>query len=236
MYHTLHSFVRKLLDEHKIRLITGIVWLFTSLLILGFLHRYHFNPFKLANVLHDLFSTRYGMLLYILIYSLGAIVSFSAAALSIIAGMVYGLGLGFVLTQFSSVITAIVGYYLGLFVFSKENIKSSFATKLVRYLRAHSFQAILISRLLFFPFDLVSYVAGALKVDLKKFVLGTALGSIPSVIAYVSFGASIQNIHDIRNFKLQPEFILFGLIIILCSVALGKLLRTYMPFKDSEQI
>lgn len=42
------------------------------------------------------------------------------------------------------------------------------------------------------PYDLFNYLAGALQIKLKPFMLATVLGSIPSTISFVLLGASIK--------------------------------------------
>lgn len=50
---------------------------------------------------------------------------------------------------------------------------------------ANSFETVLIMRFIFLPYDLVNYLAGILRIDLKAFILATLLGSIPGTIAFV---------------------------------------------------
>ena len=47
-------------------------------------------------------------------------------------------------------------------------------------------------RLLLLPFDLINYLAGLVAVDWKAFTVATAIGVLPSTLAFVSFGAALD--------------------------------------------
>ena len=48
-------------------------------------------------------------------------------------------------------------------------------------------------RLVYLPYDLVSYLAGALRIHPLAFLAGTAIGSAPATVAFVLFGASLES-------------------------------------------
>lgn len=52
--------------------------------------------------------------------------------------------------------------------------------------------AVYIMRALFMPFDLVNFACGALGVPRLPYTLGTALGILPGLAAFVSLGASLR--------------------------------------------
>ncbi len=60
-------------------------------------------------------------------------------------------------------------------------------------MRARGFETVLVLRLLHLPFDLVSYLAGAARVHPASFLAATALGSAPTTVALVLFGASLES-------------------------------------------
>jgi uncharacterized membrane protein YdjX (TVP38/TMEM64 family) len=74
-------------------------------------------------------------------------------------------------------------------------------------------------RFIFLPYDLVSYLAGFLKIDWKGFLFATVVGSIPGTISFVLFGAGIQG-----NFgeKLPTlDLTTLGLGVVMFMVSLG---------------
>ncbi|KNC86283.1 hypothetical protein SARC_01545 [Sphaeroforma arctica JP610] len=62
--------------------------------------------------------------------------------------------------------------------------------KYTHRLRQNAFETVLIMRLIFLPFDLVSYLAGFLRVGLWPFILATAIGILPGALSFILLGAS----------------------------------------------
>jgi uncharacterized membrane protein YdjX (TVP38/TMEM64 family) len=54
--------------------------------------------------------------------------------------------------------------------------------------------------------------------------LATALGSIPGTIAFIGFGASIENF-DSRLPTLNPVTLVFSIVIFIISIALARVFR-----------
>ena len=66
-------------------------------------------------------------------------------------------------------------------------------TRWTRRLRERSFETVIVMRLVYLPYDLVSYLAGALRIHPLAFLAGTAIGSAPATVAFVLFGASLES-------------------------------------------
>lgn len=54
----------------------------------------------------------------------------------------------------------------------------------------------MVMRFIFLPYVAVSYLAGFLRIRYWSFILATALGSIPGILAFVGFGASSEHFDD----------------------------------------
>ena len=137
----------------------------------------------------------WGPAIFILVYTLRPIVFFSAVALSIAGGFLFGPLLGIFFTVIGSNAGASLAYIIGRFL-SSSNIENQGQGIIQHYaerLRANSFETILIMRFIFLPYDLVNYLAGFLKVKYPAFLLATVLGSIPGTLAFVLIGASFED-------------------------------------------
>jgi len=89
----------------------------------------------------------------------------------------------------------------------------------------------LMMRLIFLPFDLVSYAAGILQTKFMPFILATFAGIILGTATFVSIGASL-NVAEFQangfSFDLfEPQFLLLSAIIFIVSLGLSKVLKRW---------
>lgn len=241
------------LAKHGQKLVAGAFWV---ILLGGYAWYYITNDLTPQTALLqivDLLDTPYGPLLYILIYALRPLIFFSAAALTIGAGAIFGaspaeassftvalnLTLAVVYTFVASLTSATVAYYIGRF-FGKGVLKeaaddedASLLQKYATRMRNNSFDTILIMRFMFLPYDLVNYLAGFLRIDLRAFLLATFLGSIPGTVAFVSFGASIDiaQLAEGAAPEFNPWVLGFGIVIFVVSIVISR----YFKKKEAEQ-
>jgi len=144
---------------------------------------------RLVDALQD---SAWGVLAYMGVYILRPLVLFSAAVLTVAGGFLYGpwLGLAIVLvaSNASAMLAFGIGRWFGTGALAEGNRLEGYATRL----RNRSFETVVILRLLLVPYDLVSYLAGFLRIRAVPFIAGTALGSLPGTVAFVLFGASVE--------------------------------------------
>ncbi|HMR63492.1 MAG TPA: TVP38/TMEM64 family protein [Anaerolineae bacterium] len=223
------------LSQHGQKLVALSIWL---VLLGGYAWYYLSNNLTPALALAEiveLLASPLGPVLYILIYALRPLVFFSAAALTIASGAVFGAGsvwnlaLAVIYTVIASNTSATVAYLVGRYfgqglLTEGEGDKRGLIQRYAGRMRHNSFETIMIMRFIFLPYDLVNYLAGFLRIDWKQFILATFVGSVPGTIAFVSFGASIS-ITDLLAGK-TPEFnpwvLAFGALIFGLSLAISR--------------
>ena len=228
-------------SKHGLKFVALAFWL---ILIGGYVYYYWSNGLTTETALLqivNLLNSRYGPLLYILIYAVRPLIFFSAAALTIASGAVFGVGslvnlvLAVLYTVIGSLSSATVAYFIGRF-FGEGLIQeggSGIVQKYAERMRKNSFETILIMRFLFLPYDLVNYLAGILRISWRAFILSTFIGSIPGTIAFVSFGASI----DIKQLAMgkapafDPQVLGFGVIIFVVSLLVSR----YFKRREHQQ-
>lgn len=154
------------------------------------------TPLQTVQLLLDFFANSlWGAIIYIFIYAVRPLILFPATLISLAAGFVYGPLWGVLMVIIASNISSSIAYLVGRFFGSgliAERKNNGWAERYASRMRANSFETILTMRFIFLPYDLVSYLAGFLRIHYWPFILATALGSIPGTMAFVWFGASVE--------------------------------------------
>lgn len=156
----------------------------------------HLSPLAvLQQVITVLKSNVFGVLLFIVLYTLRPLILFPATVLTLGAGLVFGPVWGVVYTIIGSNLSALLAFFVGRFL--GEGLLDGERTKAIvehytERLRNNSFATVLTMRFIFLPYDFVNYLCGLLRVDWKAFLLATMIGSLPGTIAVVVAGASLH--------------------------------------------
>ncbi|MBK8027231.1 MAG: TVP38/TMEM64 family protein [Chloroflexi bacterium] len=169
----------------------------------------------------------YGPVLYLVIYLLRPIILFPASLLTILGGSVFGLWPGFLYVLIAGTLSALIPYGIGRWFSSgaaQEQTSESTIQRFVRMLRQNPFQAVLIMRLIYLPYDAVSLVAGSLRIPFLLFVLATALGNLAGTLSFVGLGASIEGDLAAGQASINPSVLLFSAVILVVSLAISRLL------------
>ena len=196
------------------------------------------GPLQVVNELISVLSTSsIGPLLFILVYAVRPLIFFSAAVLTIAAGLLFGPVWGLVYAIVGGNLSAMVAYYIGRYFGEGVLDGGDSENTIQRYaeqMRKNPFESILTMRFIFLPFDLVNYLAGFLKVDWKPFLFATFLGSLPGGLSFVLIGASIEGnaINEIPS--LNPVTLGVSVVIFISSLALSRYLKNREAKKEGE--
>ena len=159
-------------------------------------------------------------------YVLRPLLLFPATVLTVAAGYLFGVGLGLAVVVVAANASAMFAYAIGRW-FADERLVDDGGGRLRGYahrMRARGLETTLILRLLLLPFDLVSYLAGFLRIRPLSFLTGTALGSLPSIVAFVLFGASIKRFDGgVPSINLRTLGASIALLVV--SLALVRVIR-----------
>lgn len=168
-----------------------------------------------------------GPLVYVGFYAADRLVFLPPTLLAISAGTVFGPVLGVVLALLGANIAASISYVMGRYFgggLLESDKASSVARRYAGRMRESGFEAVLLMRLLYTPFDVVSILAGFLRIGWRPFALATALGSVPCTISLVLFGASLDagfgGTPAIEPWALLASAVLFGV-----SISMSRLWR-----------
>lgn len=169
----------------------------------------------------DTWLSQFGLfraaLLYIVLYTVRPLILFPAALFTVASGLVFGPWLGILFT--------IIG----------ENASANFAFGIARWLgrswvndrghgtlerwdkkiRENAITSVVLMRLLYLPFDAVSYGCGLTSMRQRDFFIGSFVGIMPGLVSFVLLGgtgaAGVE--HRLWIFGGAIFFFLLGLII-----------------------
>ncbi len=182
----------------------------------------------------------WGIFAYVLVYLARPIVLFPASILTIVGGILFGPVLGVIVVVIAANGSAMIAYGVGRLLgrapgdddSTTANDTATFVQRWSNRMRDHSFETVLIMRLLFLPYDLVNYVSGMLRLRWTAFLLATAIGSLPGTVSFVLLGASIDRVDDGIG-GIDPATLVISLVIFVISLVLARLLRRRQPAGDS---
>lgn len=188
---------------HVLKIALLAFWIACIIGVYAFLHVNGIPVSALPSIVkkHALAAGMFGPLVLILVYVFQTIIPFPSPALAVIGGALYGPWLGglitFVGANISGTISFIFGRYFGRHFVTEH--EKGWIKKYDDLMTQEGFMTILFMRLLFFPFDIVSILAGLTRVTYRQYALGTFLGTVPSIATFVVLGRAF---HDPRGWAL----------------------------------
>ncbi len=214
--------------EHAQKLIALLFWLMLFVGYQWYAFSEHLSAFQvIKQLLVFLTNSLWGPLIYIALYAIRPLILFPSTVLTLAGGFVFGPVLGVLYTILASNLSSTIAYYVGRY-FGQGLLKEDRPDNLIRHyamrMRQNSFETVMVMRFIFLPYDLVSYLAGFLRIRFWPFILATALGSIPGTIAFVGFGASVERFDgDVPS--LNPVTLAVSVGIFIVSIALARIFK-----------
>lgn len=220
---------------HRFKLVAAAGWLVIIAGAWAYMSSNGLSPGELIQRLRVLLvETWYGPLLYVIAYLvIRPIILFPASWLSVLAGSVYGFGVGFALGWVVGTLSSIFPYAVGRW-FSGDTASTSrnhdkAAKGLRRFtglIQRHPFEATLTLRLIWLPYDVLSIFLGSLRVPFVTFLLATALANLNGTFTFVALGAAFEGslaTGDLSSFN--PMTLLVSIGVWAFSLGLARLLR-----------
>ena len=241
------SFGTRIIDwikAHPTQITALIFWTIIIIATRQYMQANNLGFAELATQLSDLLTgTWYGPLIYIGIYLLRPLILFPATLLTLLAGNVFGLGLGYVYALIAGTLSSAIPYAVGRWFSSEEEAKSevldedgkeSRIEQFLSLLKENPFQAVLTMRLLFLPYDAVSLIVGSLRIAFIPFFLATLLGNLGGTFVAVSAGASIQGDLSTEGISLDPSLIALSIGILIVSLIVSRVLNKMQEKKKND--
>lgn len=172
-----------------------------------------------------------GPIVYVMIYMVRPVLLFPASLLTILAGQIYGLQLGFVYGLLAGTLSAIVPYAAGVWIARKpqqhaaDEVLTAVNDWRLRLPRERPFVVVLTMRLLYLPYDTVSFAVGVLGIRFGAFFAATAIGNIAGTLAFVGIGASLKGELGDAGASLDPAMLLLSVVLFVLSLGASQMLR-----------
>ena len=214
------------------KIIAAVLWVSAVIALTQYQSSQNLTTTDTAILFFDFISlTVWGSLLYVLVYAIRPVTFFPATALTILSGIFFGFLWGTALTVIAATLASAVAYFVGRFFGANLRLEETALRNSVAALRENTFSAVLTMRLVFLPFDLISYAAGILHTKFIPFIVATFIGIILGTATFVSIGAAL-NVEEFRtdgfSFDLfEPKFLLLSVAIFVVSLGLSRILKKW---------
>jgi pyruvate/2-oxoglutarate dehydrogenase complex dihydrolipoamide dehydrogenase (E3) component/uncharacterized membrane protein YdjX (TVP38/TMEM64 family) len=205
------------------------LWIWGLVALYSYQKTFGLTPSELSlKIFETITMSAWAPFLYILAYTIRPITFIPGTALTILSGIFFGLW-GILYTIIGANLSAAVAYLVGHFFSSDGRSTKQLLQRWTEYLRTHPFSAVLMMRLTFFPFDLVAYGAGLLRIPFVPFLFATFLGTLLGIGTFVAIGASLSVEEFARNGitvdAINLNYILISVTIFIVSHIVAEIVR-----------
>ncbi|AXH29664.1 MULTISPECIES: TVP38/TMEM64 family protein [Francisella] len=157
--------------------------------------------------------------------------------LKILAGLLFGLSLGFMVCLFAATIGAMLAFLFIKYNWGETstNPKYKIVFKFKSLVEKHPITILFVSRLLPIPFFIPNILAGILKVKNSIFFFTTLIGMIPVTFIYVWFGVHFKEavIQGNKENFIDGKFIL-ALAFLGVMALMPLIFRVYKPKNEAD--
>jgi uncharacterized membrane protein YdjX (TVP38/TMEM64 family) len=150
-----------------------------------------------------------------LVYILAGLATFPITLLIIATGVTFGAGYGFTYALLGAQLSALVSYAIGrrLGQETVRNLSNRWAPRVRRRFNQQGLLAVVTLRVVpIAPFTVINLVAGASRIRLRDFALGTLLGMLPGTLALTVFSEQLVAAID------APEIVRISSLLVLAIV------------------
>lgn len=229
------------LRTHGTKISAGLFWL----AILGgygwYMRAAGIGPQQAALHVRDfLAGSAWGPLLYVLLYTLRPLIFFPATAMTAMSGYLYGPLWGTLYALLGGNLSGSLAYFVGRFFGGdllgrqdpavEKPDADGFVARYAAYLRHNGFEAVLVMRLIYLPYDLVNYLCGVVRVPWLQYATGTLLGVLPGALTFTLLGSVFHTESTTQRWLLAA----FSLGMLLLGVGLSRRLRHRRQYSASS--
>lgn len=222
--------IKYFLKDNILQIITGIIWLSIIYLYFHYKKVYDVSNLEIAQMIYTFVSTSFWWpVIYIVLYTIRPIIFFPATFMTFMSWALFWVWGWFLFTMIWENLSANFAYLLGR-IFGKKLIKpesSWLIIDLKEKVSENAFISILMTRLLFFPFDIVNYISWILKVKWRGFFLWTVIWIIPGALIFIIAWASVENASEFDFSKISFDWsmLLMAGWLFVFSLVLAKYLK-----------
>jgi uncharacterized membrane protein YdjX (TVP38/TMEM64 family) len=175
--------------QHIIWILLAVACLFITWLGIHALGGY--KPEQLQTLIRQ--AGFWGPLCYVALYAFGTLALLPSTPLNISGGLLFGPWLGIVWTSVGAVVAAAIAFLfsrtLGRPVMEKR-LAGRWQDMDAEIHRGGLFYMFAIRLIPVMPYGIVNFAAGLTSIRFRDYLMGTALGTVPSVLPFVLIGSS----------------------------------------------
>jgi uncharacterized membrane protein YdjX (TVP38/TMEM64 family) len=155
--------------------------------------------------------------LYVVVYTIAAVLVLPGTILTLAAGFVFGLPLGVALTSAGSVLGAVAAFVVARFV-----ARGWVERRIARWPRFHAldtatrhdgFAIVLLTRLSpLFPYNVLNYALGLTAARFRDYVLASWIGMLPATVLYVYAGSLAKSVTALASGGRAPSWATWSLL------------------------
>ncbi|MGV9171351.1 MAG: TVP38/TMEM64 family protein [Promethearchaeia archaeon] len=251
----LKDYIKNLFDFSEFdRKTIGYIIIFITLFIVSvaFLYYMYFiDETLLYRLVIELFVNPifyigfWGIFLFLAIMTLqGVMVPIPSAIVTLTAGILWGFWGGGILGVIGSMFAATLCYYIakkGGRPLAEKFVGRSTIAMTDRLIEKYGMGAILITRLIpFISFDAISYTAGIVDLDIKKYSIATFIGSIPRVFFYTWLGSMMNikppvNLLELPLNEIEARAREFNSLLLIIVVVISVLFVAYIVYSKYQE-
>jgi uncharacterized membrane protein YdjX (TVP38/TMEM64 family) len=155
--------------------------------------------------------------LYVVVYTIAAVLVLPGTILTLAAGFAFGLPLGVALTSAGSVLGAVAAFVVARFV-----ARGWVERRVARWPRFHAldtatrhdgFAIVLLTRLSpLFPYNVLNYALGLTAARFRDYVLASWIGMLPATVLYVYAGSLAKSVTALASGGQAPSWAAWSLL------------------------
>lgn len=177
------------------------------------------NPAQIQQLLHS--AGIFAPLLFIVLYAIATLLVLPSTALNLMGGGLFGPWWGTCWASVAAILAAVLA-----FGFSRTIGRERVARRLgqrwqemdTQVQRGGLFYMFAIRLIPIMPYGLVNFAAGLTSVSFRDFLLGTSLGTVPSVLPFVLLGSSsVKAVKTGNLWPLMAALALTGTLVIVST-------------------
>ena len=224
--------IKYFFKDNILQIGTALIWISIISFFLYYKSSNDLSVEDMALMFYNFISgSMWGPFIYILVYAIRPVVLFPATFMTFMSGALFGFTWGFFLTWIGETMSAIFAYFLGS-VFGKKLLSgedSGIIWTLKSKVNKEPFVSVLMTRFLFFPFDLTNYACWFLRVKFRSYVAATALGIIPGMSVFILAGAAFHN-ETLTSFSdaltgIDTTLLIYAAGLFILTVGFAKILK-----------
>ncbi|RME62980.1 MAG: TVP38/TMEM64 family protein [Caldilineae bacterium] len=218
--------VMRFLRAQARKLFAAAFWLLLLAAYVWYVRSQDASPQDVALQVRDfLAGSGWGPVLYILLYTVRPLIFFPATVTTAMGGYLWGPLWGGLYASAGANLSATLAYLVGRFfggdLFAEDEEARSFLARYAQAIRENSFEAVLIMRLIYLPYDMVNYLAGVVRAPWPSYALATLLGILPGSLSFILLGSVFTTDSTAQRWLLAG----FSLLTALLGIGFSRWLR-----------